>query len=164
MDEVRSMADLLVDTTNLSPHDLRRQVLTLAGVDQAQQIMSVEVQSFSYLQGVPPTASLVFDVRFLPNPYFDRRLRDLPGDNPQVAAWLEGHEEVEEAVARLSKLVLYLIPKYASELKTHLTVAVGCTGGRHRSVFVAEKIARAIADAGCEVLVQHRDKDRWRYA
>jgi UPF0042 nucleotide-binding protein len=163
LDEVRSMADLIVDTTNLSPHDLRRQVLSLAGVDDARQIMAVEVESFSYLRGVPPTASLVFDVRFLPNPFFEEGLRELPGNDPKVAAWLDRFEEVTDAVQRLTDLVLYLLPRYASELKTHLSVAVGCTGGRHRSVYVAESIARSIGEAGCQVAIRHRDKDRWRY-
>ncbi len=160
---VRAVADLILDTTDLSPHDLRRQVLALAGTDGPKQLMSIEVLSFSYLQGAPPTASLVFDVRFLPNPYFNEQLRSLPGDDPAVAAWLDQSGEVNEAVRRLTDLVLFLLPRYGNELKTHLTVAVGCTGGRHRSVYVAERIARSIKRADFEVIVHHRDKDRWRY-
>lgn len=160
--QVRGLADLIVDTTDLSPHDLRRQVLSLAGVEEPQQLMSVEVQSFSYLQGVPPTASLVFDVRFLPNPFFEEELRSLPGDDPAVVSWLDQFDEVKAAVSRLTDLLVYLLPRYGEELKTHLTVAVGCTGGRHRSVFVAERLTAAIGDAGYQVAVHHRDRDRWR--
>jgi len=160
---VRALAEMIVDTTALSPHDLRRQVLSMAGIDEPQKLMSVEVQSFAYLQGVPPTASLVFDVRFLPNPYFEEKLRALPGDEPDVVQWLGGFAEVDEAVRRLSDLVLYLLPSYGQELKTHLTVAVGCTGGRHRSVYVADRMARVMREAGYEVVVHHRDRDRWRY-
>lgn len=159
---VRELADLIVDTTHLTVHDLRRQVLSLAGGTAAANRLAVEIQSFSYLQGVPPTASLVFDVRFLPNPYFESGLRELPGDDPRVVAWLESHDEVGHLVDRLSSLALELLPRYAHELKTDLLIAVGCTGGRHRSVFVAERMAAALSDAGHPATVHHRDRDRWR--
>lgn len=160
---VRALADLVVDTTNLSPHDLRRQILSLAGTDGEIPEMTVQIQSFSYLQGVPPTASLVFDVRFLPNPYFETELRPLAGDDPQVVDWLGSRPEVDEAIARIVDLVLFLVPRYGHELKSDLTIAVGCTGGRHRSVYVAERVADAMGDAGHRVVVHHRDKERWRY-
>jgi len=161
--EVRALADLVVDTTNLSPHDLRRQILSLAGVDSSQQLLSVDVQSFSYLQGVPPTASLVFDVRFLPNPYFEDGLRPLAGDDPLVAGWLADFPEVAEAVSRIVDLLGYLLPRYLRELKTNLGIAVGCTGGRHRSVYIAERLATSLRELGYQVAVHHRDKDRWRF-
>jgi UPF0042 nucleotide-binding protein len=162
---VRELADLIVDTTRLSPHDLRRQVLTLGWGDaEPPEVLSVEVESFSYLQGVPSTASLVFDVRFLPNPYFEQELRPLAGDDEPVKAWLTGQEEVEEAVRRMVDLAMYLIPRYGNELKSHLTIAVGCTGGRHRSVYVAERVASALRQAGREVALRHRDKEQWRYS
>lgn len=163
LDEVRALADLVLDTTNLSPHDLRRHVLSLAGVDRVLTLLSsIEVQSFSYLQGVPPTASLVFDVRFLPNPFFEDGLRALAGDDPEVARWLDASAEVSSALDRILGLLVYLLPRYANELKTHLSIAFGCTGGRHRSVFVAERIAAKLRDKGFEVAVHHRDKQRWR--
>lgn len=161
---VRTLAHLIIDTNLLSPHDLRRHVLELGGIGEtAQELLSVEVQSFSYLQGVPPTASLVFDVRFLPNPYFEESLRALAGDDPAVSTWLERHAEVEDAVTRMSDLVTWLLPRYGAELKTHVTIAVGCTGGRHRSVYVAERLASSIRDAGYRAVIDHRDKDRWRF-
>lgn len=162
---VRELADLIVDTTTLSPHDLRRQMLTLGvGDSEPPEVLSVEVESFSYLQGVPSTASLVFDVRFLPNPYFEQRLRPLAGDDEPVQEWLSGQPEVEEAVRRFVELAVYLVPKYGDELKSHLTIAVGCTGGRHRSVYVTDRVAEAIRQAGRKVAVRHRDKERWRYS
>jgi len=162
---VRELADLIVDTTRLSPHDLRRQVLTLgAGDAEAPEILSVEVESFSYLQGVPSTASLVFDVRFLPNPYFVQELRGLSGDDEPVRSWLNGQEEVEEAIRRIVELASYLVPRYGEELKSHLTIAVGCTGGRHRSVYVADRVADGLRVAGREVVLRHRDKEQWRYS
>ena len=160
---VRDLADLIIDTTNLSPHELRRQVLTLGGRDSESPQLTVEVQSFSYLQGVPATASLVFDVRFLPNPFFEQSLRTLAGDDEQVVRWLSGFAEVDEAVNRILDLISYLLPRYAEEMKTHLGIALGCTGGRHRSVYVADRVARALTESGHEVVVHHRDKERWRY-
>jgi len=163
LDEVRTLADLVLDTTNLSPHDLRRHVLSLAGVDRVLTLLSsIEIQSFSYLQGVPATASLVFDVRFLPNPFFEDSLRTLSGDDPEVADWLDASAEVSSALEKILDLLVYLLPRYANELKTHLSIAFGCTGGRHRSVFVAERVASALRGKGFEVTVHHRDKQRWR--
>ena len=162
--EVRGLADLVVDTSGLSPHDLRRQMLALAGGNQERQPLTVEVQSFSYLQGVPATASLVFDVRFLPNPFFEESLRSLSGDDRPVAEWLEKFEEVDEIFDRMMDLISYLLPRYAEEMKTHLGIAMGCTGGRHRSVYFAERVAAALKEEGRDVVVHHRDKDRWRYS
>ena len=160
---LRTRADLVLDTTNLSPHDLKRQIISMAGSEAPELQPTVEVQSFSYLQGVPPTASLVFDVRFLPNPYFEDELRDLAGDDELVVQWLDGFDEVGDAVRHLVDLILYLLPRYGRELKSDLSIAVGCTGGRHRSVYVARRVAGAMAAAGHKVVVHHRDKDRWRF-
>jgi len=160
---VRELADLIVDTTNLSPHDLRRQVLTLAG-DSVDQPLTIEVESFSYLRGVPPTASLVFDVRFLPNPYFELNLRNLAGDDPEVRDWLDGIEEVQTTAEMITNLVQRLIPGYVAELKSHLSIAFGCTGGRHRSVYFAERMTQILRESNYEVVKHHRDKDRWRYS
>lgn len=162
---VRELADLIVDTTKLSPHDLRRQVLTLGlGDSQSSEGLTVEVESFSYLQGVPSTASLVFDVRFLPNPYFEQELRTFSGADDPVKEWMTGQEEVEEAIRRFVDLVLYLVPRYGDELKSHVTIAIGCTGGRHRSVYVAERVASALKEAGRTAVLRHRDKEQWRYS
>ena len=159
---VRVLADLIVDTTQLTPHDLKRQILSLAGSSHTSQRMMVTLQSFSYLQGVPTTASLVFDVRFLPNPYFESDLRALAGDDDEVITWLEASDEVSDAVGRLEDLILYLLPRYGHELKAEVTVAMGCTGGRHRSVYMAERLASAVKKAGYDFVIHHRDKDRWR--
>jgi RNase adapter protein RapZ len=162
--EFRELADLIIDTTNLSPHDLRRQVQTLGGDDDGRSRLTIEVQSFSYMQGVPATASLVFDVRFLPNPFFVQELRALSGNDDAVKTWLDAYPEVEEAVSRIMDLVSFLLPRYVKEMKTHLGIALGCTGGKHRSVYAAERVARELAGAGHEVVVHHRDKERWRYS
>jgi UPF0042 nucleotide-binding protein len=164
LDGVRSLADVVFDTTELSPHDLRRQVLALAGGGRETQTMTLDVQSFSYQQGVPATASLVFDVRFLPNPFFEEELRAFSGDDRPVAEWLGEFPEVDEAVSRILDLISYLLPRYAAELKTNLGIALGCTGGRHRSVYVANRVAQTLREQGHEVVVHHRDKERWRYS
>lgn len=161
---VREAADLVIDTTQLTPHDLKRQILTLAGTSNGVRRMMVTLQSFSYLQGVPATASLVFDVRFLPNPYFEPDLRSLAGDDAAVVNWFEDRAEVKDAVGRLKDLIIYLLPKYDHELKAEVTIAMGCTGGRHRSVYMAERLARVVKKAGYDVVAHHRDKDRWRYS
>jgi UPF0042 nucleotide-binding protein len=162
--EVRNLADIIFETTGLTPHDLRRQVLAFAGGDGGGPTMTIEVQSFSYQQGVPATASLVFDVRFLPNPFFEDELRDFSGDDEPVADWLGSFTEVNEAVQQMMNLISYLLPRYAEELKTNLGIALGCTGGRHRSVFVANRLAQALKQEGHEVVVHHRDKERWRFS
>jgi UPF0042 nucleotide-binding protein len=164
LDGVRKLSDLHIDTTHLSPHDLKRQIVSLAGAAESGQQPTIEVQSFSYLQGVPPTASLVFDVRFLPNPYFENDLRALAGDDDEVVEWLGAFDEVHDAVRRITDLVLYLLPRYGHELKAEVTIAVGCTGGRHRSVYVAQRLAGRLVESGHEVIVHHRDKDHWRYS
>jgi len=160
---VRKAADLVIDSSELNPHELRRRALGLGGMEDPRELLTVDVESFSYLHGVPPVASLVFDVRFLPNPYFMHELRSLPGDHPDVKAWLDGIAEVNEALEQLTGLVLSLLPRYGAELKSHVTVAAGCTGGRHRSVYTAVRLADAIRQAGYTVSLNHRDKDRWRY-
>ena len=164
LESVRNLADIIFETSELSPHDLRRQVLALAGGEGDKPTMTLEVQSFSYQQGVPATASLVFDVRFLPNPFFEEDLRALSGNDQPVAEWLAAFPEVDEAVDRVMDLISYLLPRYAAELKTNLGVALGCTGGRHRSVYVASRIGEALKKVGHEVVVHHRDKERWRYS
>ncbi len=161
---LREAADLVIDTTHLTPHDLKRHILTLAGTSAGEHRMMVTLQSFSYLQGVPATASLVFDVRFLPNPYFEADLRSLAGDDDDVVTWFEASSEVSDAVHRLEDLILFLLPKYDHELKAEITIAMGCTGGRHRSVYLANRMAEVVKKAGYDVVVHHRDKDRWRYS
>ncbi|NOZ79396.1 MAG: RNase adapter RapZ [Acidobacteria bacterium] len=163
LEKIRGLANVVIDSTGLNPHELRRQALSLGGVNDPRELMSLHIESFSYLQGVPPTASLVYDVRFLPNPYFVPGLRALPGDSSEVSSWLDGFPEVHDAIGEIARFTLELLPKYGSELKTSLTIALGCTGGRHRSVFVATKLADIIKAAGYAVSLVHRDKDRWRY-
>ena len=162
--KVRELADLIVDTTALTPHDLKRHILSLAGGSTDEQGLIVSCQSFSYLQGVPTTASLVFDMRFLPNPYFEHDLRSLSGEDQAVSDWFATRPEVIEAMGRVEELILFLLPRYEQELKAEVTIATGCTGGRHRSVWAANRIGETVKKAGYNAVVHHRDKDRWRFS
>lgn len=164
LEPLRQQADLCLDTSKLTPHELRREVLELVGFEDPAQLMTLEVQSFSYLRGVPETASLVLDVRFLPNPFFLPELRPLSGSDTEVKHWLREQADVGELISQYSGLVSKLIPKYAAEMKTHLLIAFGCTGGRHRSVFIAEELFETWREAFPDLLLKifHRDRDQWR--
>ncbi len=157
---VRALSDDRLDTTGLTPHELRAEVATRFGSTELALPMVVRCESFGFRYGVPPDANLVFDVRFLPNPHFVPELRPLPGDNPEVRTWLEKDPEVEETFVRMRDLVAGLLPAYKREQKSYLVVAFGCTGGRHRSVYFAERLARYLSEKQWVVALVHRDRDR----
>lgn len=161
---LRHLADFCIDTSNLTPHQLRREILNLTGSRDPMKLMTVEFQSFSYLRGVPETASMVLDVRFLPNPFFQTDLRELSGSDSAVREWLLKRQNVQENLRRFSTLISDLIPEYAAEMKTYLLIAFGCTGGRHRSVFFAEWMSDNCRKAFPEMAIRilHRDRDQWR--
>lgn len=159
--ELRRLADRVIDTSHLSPHELRRmlqEVFTGTGVVR----MRTRLLSFGFKHGVPVDADLVFDVRFLPNPHFVPELRPLTGRDAPVAQYVLEQPETAELLQRLLGLLEYLLPRYAREGKAVLTVAVGCTGGRHRSVAVVEALASSLRRSGAEteLTVGHRDSGR----
>lgn len=153
---LRERADLVIDTTELTPGDLRR-VLSghFDGVQPGQ--LTVFVTSFSYRNGVPREADLVFDVRFLANPHYRPELREKPGTAPEVGAYIAADPQFEPFYAALTGLLGVLMPGYVKEGKTYLTIAVGCTGGRHRSVYVAERLGGWLRRGSVKVDVGHRD-------
>ncbi|MEW5982460.1 MAG: RNase adapter RapZ [Acidobacteriota bacterium] len=158
MRPIRAMADEIVDTSTLTVHDLRAVFRGLASGAKVARPLQITLVSFGFKHGLPPEADLVFDVRFLPNPHFVPRLRPLTGRDDAVVRFMETRGATGEAVGRFGALLQYLVPQYAAEGKTYLTVAIGCTGGRHRSVYVAEAIRsvlEALPDVG--VHVRHRD-------
>jgi UPF0042 nucleotide-binding protein len=160
MESLREDADLIIDTTDLSPHDLRDRIRdTFAGATPDEGLQ-VAVVSFGYKHGLPRDADLVLDVRFLPNPHWVDELRLLPGTDEPVRSYVVSQRAYGEFMKRLRGLLEYLLPGYVSEGKSYLTIAVGCTGGRHRSVVVAEELGRFLADRGHGVAVDHRDLDR----
>jgi UPF0042 nucleotide-binding protein len=153
---LRARADLVIDTSHLSLNDLRRllQGHFALAVDRT---LAVFVVSFAYRHGIPREADLVFDVRFLANPHYDPRLRPLTGCDPEVGAFIGADEGFAPFFDGLTALLGPLLPRYASEGKSYLTIAVGCTGGQHRSVFVAERLAAWLDRNGHRVSVSHRD-------
>ena len=155
---IRAMADEIVDTSDLTVYDLRDAFMVVARGTVRERPLQVTIVSFGFKHGLPAESDLVFDVRFLPNPHFSPALRRLSGRDRPVAAFMRRHRATQEAVDRLASLLQFLIPQYAEEGKSYLTVGIGCTGGQHRSVYVAEQLRRALrAIRGVELHVRHRD-------
>jgi UPF0042 nucleotide-binding protein len=160
LDPVRKLADDKLDTTELTPHELRAEVASRFGSTALALPMVIRCESFGFRYGLPPDANLVFDLRFLPNPHFVMELRALPGDHPAVREWLEREAEVGETFERIRAFVQALLPAYKREQKSYLVVAFGCTGGKHRSVYFADRLARDLSAGGWVVALVHRDRDR----
>lgn len=156
MEPVRNIADLVVDTTTMSGGDLRRHIVAHLEPGK-RKALAVFVTSFSYRQGVPRNADLVFDVRFLDNPHYVDALRPQTGRDAAVAAHIEKDPAFAPFMERLTALLEILLPGYEREGKHYLTIAIGCTGGRHRSVFVAERLAALLSGERRRVSLQHRD-------
>ncbi len=156
---VRNRADHLIDTSTMTPHDLKAEIGRLFGGEGFNDLALV-VQSFSYKRGLPRGVDMVFDVRFLDNPHWEPTLRPLDGRDDRVFAFVARDEKFEPFFAKLQDLVLFLLPAYKAEGKTHLSVGIGCTGGQHRSVTVAEKLSNALAEQGWQVSTRHRELER----
>jgi len=161
LEELRGRANKVIDTTELSPQELRDQIRELFGRPDDTSLR-VTVMSFGYKYGVPLDADLVMDVRFLPNPFYVEELRPLSGQDRQVVDFIFRHPAAGEFLERFLALLRFLLPHYLQEGKTHLVVAIGCTGGLHRSVTFADKVATALKEEGCRVTVTHRDLRRER--
>ena len=157
--ELRRVADVVIDTTDLSTNDLRRSVATRFGTPGAKAL-TLTLMSFGYARGVPRDADLVFDMRFLGNPHWDPKLRPLTGTDEPVQAFVQADPAFAPAFASIMGLLTLLLPSYAREGRAYLTVAFGCTGGRHRSVATAERAAAELAVAGWQNAVVHRDRVR----
>ena len=154
---VRESADLVIDTSEMSNYDLRAQVAEQFSDDSLANTMQTTVMSFGYKYGVPGDVDVVFDCRFLPNPYYDEELRPMSGLDAPVVEYLMAQPLTEEFLARLEHLLELLVPAYRAEGKSYLTIAMGCTGGRHRSVAMAEAISRSLSESGERIRVAHRD-------
>jgi UPF0042 nucleotide-binding protein len=157
LDPIRNVADTLIDTSNFNVHELRADILARFGYEEKSKRLLVSCLSFGFKNGVPLDADMVFDVRFLPNPHFVPEFRKKTGLDPKVAAYVRGFPQTGEFLDRVTKLMLYLLPHYVNEGKSYLTVAFGCTGGQHRSVMMAEEIAKRLNKAGYQVKALHRD-------
>jgi UPF0042 nucleotide-binding protein len=157
MKPIRALADEVVDTSDHTVHSLRKVLLDRFSPRGEAAPLRVQVLSFGHKFGTPRDMELLFDVRHLPNPFFVNGLRELPGSDRRVVKYLKSQPEVDETLQRFSDLLYYLLPQYQREGKSYLTVGIGCTGGRHRSVMMANAIADRLRRAGFEAQAVHRD-------
>jgi len=156
---IRVRADILLDTSDMSPHDLRAQ-LDAWFAPRGTQRLSVSLHSFSYKRGLPRGLDMVLDCRFLRNPYWDETLRHLNGRDPQVQAYVAQDALYARFSDKVTDLALLLLPAYEAEGKAYLSMGFGCTGGQHRSVSIAETLAKALANKGWQVSIRHRELER----
>jgi UPF0042 nucleotide-binding protein len=159
MAPIRRLADVVIDTTKFNVHELRQLVMDRFQ-NPGRRPLLVSMVSFGFRYGIPTDADLVFDVRFLPNPHFIPHLRPFSGKDPRVARYIRSFPQTGEFLRRIENLLVYLIPHYIREGKSYLTVALGCTGGRHRSVALAGVIGRALHRKGYATKVVHRDLEK----
>lgn len=160
LEPLRHAATICIDSTRMSVHELKREIQQAFSGGAASAQLFVTVVSFGYKHGVPTEADLLFDVRFLPNPYFVDELRPLTGEDEAVARFVLERPETTTFLERLAHLLDFLLPKYQEEGKAYLTIALGCTGGRHRSVALAVRVAAYLTEKGLRVQVRHRDVQR----
>jgi UPF0042 nucleotide-binding protein len=157
---LRAIADLVIDTSKFNVHELRAHIIERFHKEESDKNILVSCVSFGFKQGVPEDADLMFDVRFLPNPHFVPEFRPLTGRHPKVARYIRSFPQTREFIQRISKLLVYLLPHYIREGKSYLTISFGCTGGRHRSVMIAEDVSKRLRKAGYRVKVVHRDSPK----
>ena len=158
LNQIRAMADLIIDTTNLTVHELRDIFMQMSRDGRQRADMVVNLVSFGYKNGVPLDADLVFDVRCLPNPHFVDSLRKLTGRDAAVVRYMRKHDATHDFLDRLTSFLKFALPQYVQEGKSYLTVAIGCTGGQHRSVMIAEALRKSLADVkGVRLRVKHRE-------
>jgi UPF0042 nucleotide-binding protein len=157
MAPIRALADHIINTSKFNVHELRKLIEDKFRGARGESKIMVYVTSFGFRHGLPADSDLVFDVRFLPNPNYMPEFKELSGRHPRVAAYIRSFPQTVEFVERISQLLVYLLPHYVGEGKSYLTIAFGCTGGRHRSVMMADEIRRRLARSGYTVKATHRD-------
>jgi UPF0042 nucleotide-binding protein len=160
LDPVRNVADIVLDTTKFNVHELRAHINAQFERGSESKGLTISTTSFGFKNGVPAEADLVFDVRFLPNPHFVPEFRKLTGRHPKVAKYIRQFPQTQEFLDKAEDMLKFLLPHYVEEGKSYLTVAFGCTGGQHRSVFIAEEIKKRLEADGHRVKTAHRDMPR----
>ncbi len=160
LDPIRNVADIILDTTKFNVHDLRAHINSQFERGEVGRGLMISANSFGFKNGVPAEADLVFDVRFLPNPHFVPEFRKLTGRHPKVAKYVRQFPQTTEFLDKTTEMLKFLLPHYIKEGKSYLTVAFGCTGGQHRSVFIAEEIKKRMVAEGYRVKTAHRDMPR----
>ena len=156
---IRARADILIDSTGLTPHDLRAEVEGLFAPGKGR-MLAITLQSFSYKRGLPRGLDMVFDCRFLRNPHWDPALRGRNGRDPAVATHVAADPLHDEFLARVTDMTCFLLPAFRAEGKSHLAIGFGCTGGQHRSVAMTERVAKTLAEKGWHVSIRHRELER----
>ncbi len=156
---LRQQAEFLLETSDLSPHDLKARLTDWFG-ERGSALFGISLQSFSYKRGTPKGVDMTFDCRFLKNPYWDPTLRGSTGLDAKVGTYIETDPRIAEFKSKVADLLLMLLPAFRDEGKSHLSIGFGCTGGQHRSVYVTEQLALALADQGWQVSKRHRELDR----
>ena len=160
LEDLRGKADILIDTTNKTVHELRTAVESVFATDQPRRPLLVSVTSFGFKHGLPRVIDLLFDVRFLPNPHWVAELRPLTGLDDPVREYVLSQDDAQTFLDRTTVLLEFLLPRYEAEGKSYLTIGIGCTGGRHRSVAIAEALGEWIAGHDMAVTMLHRDAER----
>lgn len=158
--ELREMADVVIDTSSLNVHELRQRVNATFSEDETPRPMRVSIRSFGFKHGTPRDVDLLFDVRFLPNPHWVPELRHQVGSDADVRDYVLGAEGAAEFVDRVDQLLEFLIPRFEAEAKSYLAIGIGCTGGHHRSVAIADELAQRLTRHGVRAAVRHRDIER----
>jgi UPF0042 nucleotide-binding protein len=158
--KVRELADVIIDTSDYTTHQVKALVTSRFRTRRRAAELNVNLVSFGYKYGIPLEADLLFDARFLPNPYFVTGLRQLSGRDRKVVRYMRSFPEAGEFAKKLSAFIRYLVPFYVREGKSYLTIGIGCTGGRHRSVFIADELGRQLKLKGAVIRVRHRDELR----
>jgi RNase adapter protein RapZ len=158
--ELREMADVIIDTSNLNIHELRERLEVQFSEDEMNRPMRVSIRSFGFKHGIPRDTDLVFDVRFLPNPHWVPELRDMRGTHQPVSDYVLASDGAKEFVDRVDEMLEFLLPMFQSEGKSYLSIGIGCTGGHHRSVAIAEELRNRLAAHGINASVRHRDIER----
>jgi len=159
--EVRNSADSIINTSNLTLGELRRKILSAFSLKDVDTKLAISVVSFGFKHGILLDADLIFDVRFLPNPYYIEKLKKSSGLNTDIKEYVFGFEEANEFLDKLVDMLEFLIPKYSKEGKTNLVIGIGCTGGKHRSVAIAQALTTRLEGNGEKVYVSHRDQKFW---
>ena len=160
LDPIRNVADIVLDTSKFNVHELRAHINAQFERGTQSRDLTISTTSFGFKNGVPPDADLVFDVRFLPNPHFIPEFRKLTGRHPKVAKYVRSFPQTQQFLDKATEMLKFLLPHYVEEGKSYLTVAFGCTGGQHRSVFIAEEMKKRLEAAGHRVKTVHRDMPR----
>lgn len=160
LEPIREVADVVIDTTDLNVHQLRDRIENEFSSEAMRRPMRVSIRSFGFKHGTPRDADLLFDVRFLPNPHWVPELKPLRGTDPDVADYVLSNPDAAEFVDRIDQLIEFLLPRYEAEGKSYVSIGIGCTGGHHRSVAIAEELGRRLEKRGVRAAVRHRDVER----